>query len=141
MAYVKGSEHNWEGIGRALGRHFRDNPDITISVLPAGAIPYFAKTRTIDMLGLNDPWVAKNGDFLSHRPGHQKISPLHYLNERCVNLVIDDPWLVRKDTAAARSYDCKKIYIPSWSIFSTGTKKNYNLHLFFRFENKSMGGD
>jgi len=38
-------------------------------------------------------------------------------------------------------YDFKKIYIPLWGIFPTGTKKNYNLHLFFRFENKSMGGD
>ena len=26
-------------------------------------------------------------------------------------------------------------------FFSRGRKKNYNLHLFFRFKTKSMGGD
>ena len=33
-----------------------------IATTASGAIPYYSRLRTIDMLGLNDPWIARHGD-------------------------------------------------------------------------------
>jgi arabinofuranosyltransferase len=84
---------NWDEIGRVLGRAFGYNRDVTIAVTAAGATPYYSKLRTLDMLGLNDAWIAKNGDHHSNKPGHYRIAPLSYMKEQRVNLVIGHPWM------------------------------------------------
>src|SRR5262249_29562654 len=44
-----------------VGKSLRDlvGPDSTIALMPAGAIPYYSGLRTLDMLALNDPIVAR----------------------------------------------------------------------------------
>lgn len=47
---------------RALGEHFRARrPDALVAVAPSGALPYAFRGRTIDILGLNDPAIARSG--------------------------------------------------------------------------------
>jgi hypothetical protein len=84
----------WVEIGKILGEAFHNNPEVTIAVTAAGAIPYYSRLTTIDMLGMNDRWVAEHGEILGSRPGHQRIAPLSYLMERNVNLVISHPLVI-----------------------------------------------
>ncbi|UCF06341.1 MAG: hypothetical protein JSV33_04740 [bacterium] len=91
---VNDTDGGWAGIGRTLGIAFDGNRDITIATTASGAIPYYSRLITVDMLGLNDRWVACHGDVLSTRPGHQRLAPLRYLVDRHVSLVIGHPWVV-----------------------------------------------
>lgn len=86
--------NNWEGIGRNLKQTLPENSDVSIAVTPAGAIPYYSGLTSIDMYGLNDKWVARNGKFLGNRPGHQKGATFDYLMSRRVNLVIAHPNMI-----------------------------------------------
>lgn len=47
-------------------------PEATIAVHAAGQIPYYSGRRTIDLLGLNDPVVAKGPASGPFYPGHDK---------------------------------------------------------------------
>jgi len=86
-------EYNWKGVGKLLGESFfkEDSNPVKIAVGPAGAIPYYSRLFTIDMLGLNDRWIAKNGIIVGKRQGHYKFTTLNYLFRREVNLVVGQP--------------------------------------------------
>ncbi|UZS00136.1 hypothetical protein [Chondrinema litorale] len=85
---------NWVGIGKAMGHFFNSDSSIKIGVCAAGAIPYYSKMYTIDMHGLNDEWIAKNGIPENQRAGHQKIATFEYLIEKKVNLVLGFPKVI-----------------------------------------------
>jgi hypothetical protein len=93
-AHVAAPEENWIGVGKQLDELFSHLPGVRIATTAAGAIPYYSGLYSIDMLGLNDTWVARHGIALGSRPGHQRISPLSYLIERGVNLVIGQPMVL-----------------------------------------------
>ncbi|MBI1806805.1 MAG: hypothetical protein HYR76_07135 [Ignavibacteria bacterium] len=96
-------EHeNWIGIGKALSTFFNHSREVSIATTAAGAIPYYSQLYAVDMLGLNDRWIAKNGTPISTIPGHQRIAPLKYLIERKVNLVISHPLVLRISEQANR---------------------------------------
>ena len=87
-------DENWTAIGKTLYRAFPDRQDVLIATTAAGAIPYYSKLPTVDMLGINDPWVARYGKPVGTTPGHQRIAPMRYLIDRGVNLLIAHPVLV-----------------------------------------------
>jgi len=107
QAHLKSPSRNWEGIGRALGKTLAGSGAI-IAVMPSGAIPYYSRLETVDMLGLNDRWVARHGEHYKDRPGHNRIATLEYLLRRRVNLVIDHPWMKGPDEPPGR-YDIKDL--------------------------------
>ena len=83
---------DWSGIGRMLARTFGEGrSSVSIATTAAGAIPYYSRLATVDMLGLNDRWVARHGTPIGDVPGHQRLAPLRYLVERRVNLVLSHP--------------------------------------------------
>ncbi|BEQ13824.1 hypothetical protein FAK_08900 [Desulfoferula mesophila] len=83
---------DWRTVGRVLGDMFSGaRPPVVISTTAAGAIPYYSKLLTIDMLGLNDKWIARNGIIRSTRPGHTRYATIQYLIDSKVNLVIAHP--------------------------------------------------
>jgi arabinofuranosyltransferase len=92
--HLTAPDQNWIEIGRALRRAAGDDRSLMIAVTPAGAIPYHSGLPSIDMLGLCDRWVARHGDILGSSPGHQRIAPFAYLEERGVHLVIGHPILL-----------------------------------------------
>jgi len=66
-----------------MGRWLRDNvpPATTIAVIPAGAMPYESRLTTIDMLGLNDEYIAHRKLKLGPFPaGHEKYDSEYVLN-------------------------------------------------------------
>jgi arabinofuranosyltransferase len=87
------SEH-WDRVGKTLGAVFEASPQIVVAVKPAGAIPFYSRLRSIDMLGLNDKWVATHGEYDPNAPpGHKRKATFPYLLDRDVNLVVGHPRL------------------------------------------------
>jgi len=96
--YVGDTSDSWVGIGKTLGQALNYDRDITIAITAAGAIPYYSRLTTVDMFGLNDRWVVRNGvTFNADLPGHQRIATWDYLMERRVNLIVSHPQIVRND--------------------------------------------
>lgn len=90
---------NWtplEDIGNVLGKSLNYSKDVTIAVTGAGVIPYISRLRSIDMHGLNDKWIAKNGRIVKDKPGHTRVVRLEYLIKRKVNLIVANPFRVKK---------------------------------------------
>jgi hypothetical protein len=87
----------WVGVGKALGQLFNYSQEIKIAVVPAGAIPFYSRLPTLDMLGLNDRWVARNGIFFSSFPGHSRMASPEYMLSSKVNLIVALPKLVPRD--------------------------------------------
>ncbi|MGH2569613.1 MAG: hypothetical protein ACRDGR_00215 [bacterium] len=74
-------------IGRWLALNLE--PDDVISVHAAGVIPYLARLRNVDPLGLNDREIARNPDFVVRgAPGHRRRVPEDYLRRRGVTYVV-----------------------------------------------------
>ncbi len=87
-------DESWTAIGKTLHRAFPGRPDVRIATTAAGAIPFYSKLPTVDMLGINDPWVARYGRLMGTTPGHQRMAPMSYLVNRGVNLLIAHPVVV-----------------------------------------------
>jgi hypothetical protein len=99
-AHVLNENENWAGIGRVLGELLSESPEpVTIAVTAAGAIPYYSQLRTIDMLGLNDRYIARHGLKLGARPGHTRGASMDYLLETKANLVLGHPIVKPLNTA------------------------------------------
>lgn len=81
---------SWVDIGKKLSKSFAGT-DVRIAVTPVGAIPFFSRLPAVDMLGLNDPYVARFGKIIGSRPGHQRMARLDYLIRSNVNLIIGHP--------------------------------------------------
>jgi hypothetical protein len=68
----------WITLGRYLGEWEKGR---TIAVDAAGKIPFFSSLRTLDMLGLNEPVIArKHADFFL--PGHNKYDAEYVLSRK-----------------------------------------------------------
>ena len=78
-------EGNWVAHWRAMGEALRDqfSPQTTIALCPVGALPFYSGLRTIDMLGLTEPRVARApADLRYWIPGHQRHDGRHVLDRR-----------------------------------------------------------
>lgn len=96
--YVTDERYNWSEVGRVLGSLFYNEKFQVITAgTVAGTIPYYSHLETVDMLGLNDRWIAKNGRILGGRPGHIRIATLDYLLDREVNLLVGPPLIEKYD--------------------------------------------
>lgn len=81
----------WREAGEVLRADFpegeRDGP--TLAVTAAGALPFFAQLRTVDMLGLTDVGAnERRWELTKLKAGHEHIATLDYLVDRGVDLVI-----------------------------------------------------
>lgn len=102
---------DWVGIGKVLGESFHYDPNVTIAINAAGAIPYYSRLKAIDILGLNDQWVARHGDIASSIPGHQRRATLDYLITRKVNPLIGHPQMVPIDSSAPQKWSDNYFYV------------------------------
>lgn len=98
---------NWDIAGQALGKALNYDRTVTIAINPAGIIPYYTQARTIDMLGLNDRWIARNGVPYLTLAAHEKITTFDYLLTQDVNLLIDQPKVL--PNRVQRSYDADSL--------------------------------
>lgn len=89
---VMETRRNWSGAGRALHRVFGDlSEPPMIAVTAVGAIPYYSGLPTLDMLGLNDPWIARHGIVIGSRPEHTRYTTAEHLLLSGVDLVLGHP--------------------------------------------------
>lgn len=92
-SHIDGRTEDWRGVGRRLSAAFpsggvEDGAPVTIAVTAAGALPYHARLRTIDMYGLNDREVAREGEIRKDEAaGHRRIASVPYLVRQGANLV------------------------------------------------------
>ena len=99
-AHLSHPDEDWIGIGRSLASLFAEDRSVSIATTAAGAIPFYSKLQTVDMLGVNDPWIVRHGIPVSDMAGHQVIAPMSYLLRKHVNLVIAHPLVLARDIPA-----------------------------------------
>jgi arabinofuranosyltransferase len=90
------SATTWLAMGETLAEAFPGGLDEPgqplIAVAPLGVISYFSDLPTVDMLGLSDREVAREGrPFPLYYPGHVRMADVDYLIERDVALVVGQP--------------------------------------------------
>lgn len=75
-----------------LGLHIANNtaPEAVIAVHAAGQIPYYSERTTIDLLGLNDPIVAKGPGHGEFYPGHNKWDYDYSIGELQPDVIVDN---------------------------------------------------
>ena len=75
-----------------LALHIAENtsPEAVIAVHAAGQIPYYSERTTIDLLGLNDPVVAKGQGHGEFYPGHNKWDYEYSINQLQPDLIADN---------------------------------------------------
>lgn len=93
VAFMRKFAQDRVKVGRWLRAHVK-RPGALMAVGGAGAIVYHSKLRAIDSFGLSDLWIAHHARPVSHRPGHQKRAPLHYILSRKPDILCY-PGLVR----------------------------------------------
>ncbi len=103
QAHIDAPARNWRGIGITLGNALGDG-DVCIATTAAGAIPFYSELTTIDMLGLNDLEVAREGVDFGTRSGHRRIATLDQLNRRGTHLVIGHPWVRGEQDESPSAY-------------------------------------
>ncbi len=96
------SKTTWKGMGELLYRELDGGPgkegQPVLAVEPLGVLPYFADLPTIDMLGLTDPGIAREGEPIGlYYPGHVRLATPQQLVDRDVNLVLGLPLLKQPD--------------------------------------------
>ena len=75
-------------LGLSIAEHTA--PDTVIAVHAAGQIPYYSERTTIDLLGLNDPVVAKGPAHGEFYPGHNKWDYAYSIGELQPDLIADN---------------------------------------------------
>ncbi len=95
-AYI--GQINWNRTGEWLRAHAE--PTDTLAIDAAGSVPYFSGLRSIDMLGLNDAYIAHMSVRGMGRgvPGHEKFDPA-YVYAKSPTWIAT--WLDREGRAAS----------------------------------------
>lgn len=76
----------------AAGKWLGENaaPGATLATTAAGIIPYYSGLRTVDMLGLTDPYVARRGKRTPSLPGHELSATDYVLDQKPDFILIYD---------------------------------------------------
>ncbi|MCB9546442.1 MAG: hypothetical protein H6706_11405 [Myxococcales bacterium] len=103
-------------IGRWLAENTEEGD--VLATTAAGIIPYYARRPTLDLLGLNDAWIAHNVPASGNRPGHTKHAPPGYDAEKGVTLFIGhpEPSGGRPRGGARPGYQWESVQIPGLRI-------------------------
>jgi len=67
----------WRGLGEWLASVRL--PGDSTAVGAAGALPFYSGLPNLDLFGLNDLDIARNGRVIGNRPGHQRFATMDYL--------------------------------------------------------------
>ncbi|MEM1274947.1 MAG: hypothetical protein AAGH74_00330 [Pseudomonadota bacterium] len=80
--FIQRSQDQYLAVGKHLNKNFRT---ATVAVDAAGKIPFFSEAQTIDMLGLNEKYIART-KAQGAIPGHMRYEPAYVL-ERAPDLI------------------------------------------------------
>lgn len=123
----------WRAVGEFLHANIAPTEGVVIATTAAGAIPFYSKLQAVDMLGLNDRWIAQHGlritpstRWFGNRPGHCRLASMDYLQQRGVHLVLNHPWIIGQQEAGALvPFTAEKIQ--HWPVFSAPLSAGTNL--------------
>jgi len=76
--YTRHKYDLWIGLGTFLGEHHAGE---TLAIDAAGKVPFFSHLQTLDMLGLNDAFIA-HAPVVAFNPGHSKFDAAYVLSRR-----------------------------------------------------------
>ncbi|NPV49281.1 MAG: chromate transporter [Armatimonadetes bacterium] len=87
---------NWRMVRLGLKLRQCTTPDARIAVLWAGSLPYFAQRPAVDILGKNDPHIARltvappagPGRFRAFMPGHTKWDLRYTIHDQRPDLIV-----------------------------------------------------
>lgn len=86
--------------GLAIARF--TSPEATIAVHAAGQIPYYSGRRAIDLLGLNDPVIARGPRRTAFYPGHDKWDYEYSIGQLQPDLIADN-WIRLADYMSSQT--------------------------------------
>jgi hypothetical protein len=105
------------------------SPEAIIAVHAAGQIPYYSERTTIDLLGLNDPVIAKGLGHGEFYPGHNKWDYDYSIGQLQPNLIADNFAPLAEFMQGNEEYTklANGIYIRNNSVFidANGLSKEY----------------
>jgi hypothetical protein len=120
----------FEGQCRAIGLWLRDNapPDASLATTAAGIIPYYSRLYTLDILGLNDEYIAHEVPARGNRPGHTKVAPERYILDKHIDYLVYHPTITARPTGqgpggmASKGYVWRSVQVPGldppyWSFW------------------------
>jgi arabinofuranosyltransferase len=120
----------FEGQCRAIGLWLRDNApaDASLATTAAGIIPYYSRLYTLDILGLNDEYIAHEVPARGNRPGHTKVAPEKYILDKHIDYLVYHPTITARPTGqgpggmAAKGYVWRSVRVPDleppyWSFW------------------------
>jgi arabinofuranosyltransferase len=87
-------------------------PDTSIGCGSAGAIGYYTELPMVDILGLTDAHIARQGQVVAAQPGHLKTDGAYVLSRRPDLLLLGNVWIhqgVREETALVTKVQEKEI--------------------------------
>ena len=107
----------------AIGQWLAENApaDASIATTAAGIIPYYSRLHTLDILGLNDEWIAHNVPSRGSRPGHTKSAPESYLIRKEIDFLIYHPTIAERRPGQSssrrrywrdRGYEWQSVEVP-----------------------------
>jgi arabinofuranosyltransferase len=105
------TQSNWVQIGERLAAsNLPENTSIAITA--AGAIPYYSKLYTLDMLGLSDSNISRSKP-IDARAGHRKQATYAYLMDKKINFVIAHPDTTNCETLCEKNYTGVQWFLPA----------------------------
>ena len=127
-------------VGKYLAEH--TPREVKLATTAAGALPYYAERYTIDLLGLNDEWIAHHVPVRGHRPGHTKSAPFSYPIKKGADYLIYHPTFSQAPRNANRryaraleplGYRWQSVQVPDlsppwWSTWVKQTSKRQHTH-------------
>jgi hypothetical protein len=102
----------WRGLGEWLARVRL--PGDSTAVGAAGALPFYSGLPNLDLFGLNDLEIARNGRLIGNRPGHQRFATMDYLLSARPTFLFLNPELTPLASTRLRSdrYWSSRGYVP-----------------------------
>ena len=114
---------NQRDVEQALLLGQATTPEATVAVVRAGTVPYFSDRYSIDLLGKNDSYLAREtvtipsgSTFRDFRPGHMKTDFAYSIGRLRPDVVVQ----LRRRTAAAATYlgnDYERLLLPDGCTF------------------------
>jgi hypothetical protein len=88
---VTAKQLHWDGRTAAFGVRLGEilPPTTSIAVVAAGAIPFFSNLAAVDLLGKNDPHIARESPLERFVPGHDKRDYAYSLSTYKPDLVLE----------------------------------------------------
>jgi hypothetical protein len=148
--YRRALESSWVWAGHGVSLMLRDafagrNP--LLAVTAAGCIPYWTELPCIDMLGLNDPHIARNrpADLGQGRVGHEHGDGAYVLSRKPDIIQPCGPWggiepCYRAVSEMAASGELERLYVPVKLTRPQGWRaSNVHTTVWLRREDSAVG--